>query len=93
MVGAVLLVGAFVSGIYPTLSAYAVDTNPSYSGPVNAIATGASYLGLSIAPAVIGVIATWYDIGTALSLLTVVVGVLAVIVATLRFKLGPSGVV
>jgi len=66
---------------------------PSYSGPVNAIATGASYLGLSIAPAVIGVIATWYDIGTALSLLTVVVGVLAVIVATLRFKLGPSGVV
>lgn len=90
MVVAVLLAGAFVSGLFPTLSAYGVDTRPSYSGPVNAIATGSSYLGLSVGPAVVGVVATWYDIGMALSLLTAVMIAFAAIVAGLRLKLGPS---
>ena len=88
MVAAVLFSGATVSGLFPTISAFGVDTHPEYSGPVNAIATGASYLGLSATPALVGVLASRYDIGTALSLLPVLAVAFAVIVVVLRVRIG-----
>lgn len=88
LVAAVLFSGATVSGLFPTISAFGVDAHPSYSGPVNAIATGASYLGLSVTPAVVGVLATWYDLGTALSILPVLAVIFAVIVVVLRVRIG-----
>lgn len=92
LVAAVLVSGATVSGLFPTMSAFGVDTHPEYSGPVNAIATGSSYLGLSAVPALVGVVATWTDIGQALSVLPVLAVAFAVIVATLRIRIGPSSV-
>jgi MFS family permease len=89
LVAAVLLSGATLSGLFPTISAFGVDTYPEYSGPVNAVATGASYLGLSVVPAVIGVLATWWDIGTALSLLPILAVTFAAVVVVLRVRLGP----
>jgi fucose permease len=88
LVAAVLLSGATLSGLFPTISAFGVDTHPEYSGPVNAVATGASYVGLSAVPAVIGVLATWWDIGTALSLLPILAVSFAVVVVVLRVRIG-----
>jgi len=90
MVGAVLVSGATVSGLFPTLSAFGVDAHPTYSGPINAIATGASYFGLSVVPALVGVVATWTDIGTALSLLPGLAIVFVTIVIALRLRLGST---
>jgi len=88
MVAAVLFSGATVSGLFPTISAFGVDAHPTYSGPVNAIATGASYLGLSATPALVGVLASQYGIGAALSLLPVFAVTFAVIVVVLRVRIG-----
>lgn len=88
MVAAVLFSGATVSGLFPTISAFGVDSHPEFSGPVNAIATGSSYLGLSVAPAIVGVLATWYDIGTAMSLLPILAVAFAAIVVVLRVRIG-----
>ena len=88
LVAAVLFSGATVSGLFPTISAFGVDTHPTYSGPVNAIATGASYLGLSATPALVGVLATLYDLKTALSLLPVLAVTFAVIAVLLRVRIG-----
>lgn len=63
---AVFVAGGAISGGFPTLSAYAVETVPEYSGPLNALTTGATYAGIAIAPAVVGTLAETYGIGRAL---------------------------
>ncbi|WP_136686628.1 MFS transporter [Halorhabdus amylolytica] len=67
---AILGLGVTISGFFPTLSAFGVDEHPEYSGPVNAVATSANYVGVSLFPAVIGILAGYLGIGTALSLLS-----------------------
>ena len=66
---AILATGVGVSSFFPTLSAFGVDEHPEYSGPVSAIATGGNYLGISVFPAVIGLLSSYVGLGTALSLL------------------------
>lgn len=68
-VAAMLCLGMTISGFFPTLSAFGVDEHPEYSGPVNAVATGANYVGVSAFPAAIGLLGDVVGIGTALSLL------------------------
>ncbi|WP_188883938.1 MFS transporter [Halarchaeum grantii] len=90
VVAAVLVVGLCVCGLYPTLSAFGVNVAPAYSGPVNALTTGANYLGLSLAPAAVGVLASATSVGTALSsLVAPAVGVVAVALA-LRTRSGTA---
>jgi fucose permease len=68
--------GLLVSGFFPVLSAYGVDAAPDYSGPVNALTTGATYVGLAVVPVVMGVIAErasieramWVPVGLAVAL-------------------------
>lgn len=89
---AVFVAGAGIAGGFPTLSAYAIETAPEYSGPLNALTNGATYVGLAAAPAVVGVLAEWYGIGQALwTTVVVAVGVL-VTVAVLWLWTGTADV-
>lgn len=63
---AVFVAGGAISGSYPALSAYAVETVPAYSGPLNALSNGSAYVGLATAPAVVGVLADTYGLERAL---------------------------
>ncbi|TYL39927.1 MFS transporter [Natronococcus pandeyae] len=71
---AVFVAGAGLSSGFPALSAYAVEAAPEYSGPINAVTTGATYAGIATAPALVGVLAELYGLGRALWL-TVVIGI------------------
>lgn len=69
--GPILFAAVFVAGLaissgFPVLSGYAVEAAPAYSGPVNAVTNGATYVGLATAPAVVGVFAATYGIGRVL---------------------------
>ena len=66
---AVLALGVLVSGLFPTLAAYAVDSAPAYSGPVNALTAGASYSGTAVLPVLLGIAADAYGIAPAMRLL------------------------
>lgn len=80
---AIGLLGFVWSGMFPTLAAYAVDAAPEYSGPVNAIATGASYGGVATVPVALGLVAERADIVVAMrSLLLLAVAFVAIVVAT-----------
>ncbi len=82
---AVFVAGAGLSSGFPTLSAYAVEAAPEYSGPLTALTAGATYGGIAIAPAIVGVLAELYGIGQALWLTVALAGALSVtIVATWR---------
>lgn len=77
---AAFVVGAGISGGYPTLSAYAVEAAPEYSGPLNGLTSGASYVGMGAAPAVVGIAASRY--GIRIALWTTVFVAVALVVAT-----------
>ncbi|WP_144923793.1 MFS transporter [Halorubrum salsamenti] len=72
---AVFVAGAAISTGFPVLSAYAVESAPEYSGPLNAVTNGSTYLGLATAPAVVGVLAGRYGIGTAIQWTAVAIAV------------------
>ncbi|WP_435320781.1 MFS transporter [Haloarchaeobius sp. TZWSO28] len=75
---AVMGLGLFVAGFFPTLSAFGVDTTPEYSGPVNAIATGANFFGITAGPFVVGILAGRVGITEAMQ---VIVPIMASLVA------------
>lgn len=83
-----LVLGFVVAGFFPTLSAFGIDSAAEYSGPVNAIATGANYIGISAAPLVVGVVAEQVDIGTGMRLLVPAMVGIAVITLLTRHRLG-----
>ncbi|WP_142855903.1 MFS transporter [Salinigranum halophilum] len=82
-----LALGFVVAGFFPTLSAFGIDSAAEYSGPVNAIATGANYVGITAAPLVVGVVAERVDIVTGMRLLVPAMVGLVVVVATTRWRL------
>lgn len=86
LVGGVLGLGLVVAGFFPTLSAFGVESAPQYSGPVNAIATAANYVGLSVGPVVVGFVANRYDISTGMRLLVPALGCLVVVLAVTRSR-------
>ncbi|QIO25332.1 sugar MFS transporter [Haloarcula sp. JP-L23] len=63
---AIFVAGFAVSSGFPVLSGYAVEAAPEYSGPLNAVTNGATYVGLATAPAVVGVLAESVGIRQAL---------------------------
>lgn len=80
MLGAVFATGILLSSLFPMLSAYGVEAAPSYSGPVSALTTAATYLGIATVPIVMGVVAEVSDIQRAMwipiGLTVVLVGVI-----------------
>lgn len=53
----VAVLGALVSGIYPTIVAFATEASPEHSAPVNAIALATSSVALAVVPLTVGVVA------------------------------------
>ncbi len=66
MLAATIAAGVLVSGLFPTLSSYGIDVEPAYSGPVNALTTGATYLGLAVVPTAMGAVAEARNIAVAM---------------------------
>ncbi len=64
-------VGLALSGIYPTLLAYATDAVPEHSAPVNATASVTSAAGIAAVPAAMGFVISGADILLAMRLLGV----------------------
>jgi MFS family permease len=87
LAGGALALGFVVAGFFPTLSAFGVDSASEYSGPVNAIATGANFVGITAAPLVVGVVAEQADIATGMRLLVPAMAGLVVVVALTRWRL------
>lgn len=90
-----LLVGAFcigatLSGLYPTLLAYATEGAPEHSAPINALGLVVSSVGIAGVPAVMGFVADGAGVTAAMRLLFVpLLGlVLTAAVAWLRVGTG-----
>jgi len=89
----VFVAGAAISTGFPVLSAYAVESAPEYSGPLNAVTNGSTYVGLAVAPAVVGVLANRYGIGPAIQWTVVALAVAFVLaVGSLWRWTGTAGV-
>jgi len=81
VLGGVVAIGLLISGVFPTMMAYATDAVPEYSGPVNALASAVSSVSVGGVPAVMGVVVGGSDAATAMRLLVVpVIAALVVIV-------------
>lgn len=70
-------VGLALSGIYPTLLAYATEAVPEHSAPVNATASVTSAAGIAAVPAVMGFVISGADIILAMRLLGIPLALLA----------------
>jgi MFS family permease len=62
-------IGLALSGIYPTLLAYATEAVPEHSAPVNATASFTSAVGIAAVPAAMGFVTFGADITLAMQLL------------------------
>ncbi|MFC6729058.1 MFS transporter, partial [Natronoarchaeum mannanilyticum] len=88
----VFVAGLFLSGLFPTVLSYGVDAEPEYSGPINALTTGGTYLGIALAPPVVGWIAERAGIRIAMYLtVALTVLLLAVTAATWGVAGHPKG--
>jgi len=76
---AVVGVGLSVAGMFPTLSAWALNRAPGYSGPMTAVATGVSAVGFLIYPPAMGTVAARYGPTAAMGSLVVAMGLLAAV--------------
>lgn len=80
----VFAVGFLVSGLFPTLLAWGIDTVPQFTGPINAIALTSAQIGFFVFPAAVGVLADVYSIERAMTLQLALVAVLLCIVVVGR---------
>jgi len=89
--GTGLLVGVFaiglaLSGIYPTLLAYATEAVPEHSAPVNATAAVTSAAGLAVVPAAMGFVISDAGAGAAMRLLAVPLVLLLALVTLVWYR-------
>lgn len=83
MLAAVFVLGLFMCGQFPLLSAVGVEAASEYSGPVNAISTSATYIGMAVVPTAMGVLTGRYGIEAAMVVpVVLVVGATLLIAAT-----------
>jgi MFS family permease len=71
LLAGIAVMGMLVSGVYPNMVAFGTDVFPSFSGPINAIATTTFYGGIAFFPVVMGVVADYYRVGLAMRFLAV----------------------
>jgi len=87
----VVVLGALVSGVFPTLVAFATDAAPEYSGPVNAISAATGSLALAMVPFLVGGLSEVYGIRQAMWLpLLLTVSVAPVVLLASRADSTPS---
>ncbi|WP_246023003.1 MFS transporter [Halosimplex halophilum] len=65
----VVAIGLLISGVFPTMMAYATDAVPEHSGPVNALASAVSSVSVGGVPALMGVVVGGADAAAAMRLL------------------------
>ncbi|WP_224268009.1 MFS transporter [Haloprofundus salinisoli] len=90
-----LLVGVFcigltLSGLYPTLLAYATESAPEHSAPVNAIGLVVSSCGIAAVPAAMGFVIGSRGVETAMQLLFVPLGGILVVTAVAWIQIGST---
>ncbi len=85
----VFVLGLFVSGLFPTLSAVGVDAVPEYSGPASAISTAATYIGIAVVPPIVGLVAERESIAVAMGIPVALLGAVTLVVAWL-WLVGPE---
>ncbi|WP_262179013.1 MFS transporter [Haloarcula laminariae] len=88
-----LLVGLFVvglglSGMYPTLLAYATEAVPEHSAPVNAAAAVTSAAGIAVVPAAMGFVISDTGVVGAMRLLAVPLALLALVLSYALYRTG-----
>lgn len=93
--GLAILVGVFgiglaVSGLYPTLLAYATESTPEYSAPVNALGLVVSSVGIAGVPAAMGFVIDSSGIVTAMRLLLLPLLGLVVVAAVAWLRIGTT---
>ena len=76
----IFVLGLLISGLFPTMLAWGVDSAPSFTGPINAAALASAQLGFFTFPFAVGVLAEWQSIEQAI-VLQVVLGSVLVVVA------------
>jgi fucose permease len=86
-----LLVGLFtvglaVSGMYPTLLAYATEAVPEHSAPVNATAAVTSAAGIAVVPAAMGFVISDIGVAGAMRLLAVPLALLAMVLSYALYR-------
>lgn len=86
MLVAVFATGILVSSLFPMLSAYGVETAPSYSGPVSALTSASTYVGIAVVPTVMGVVAELTSITYAMWIPVGLTVVLVVVVGTMHVR-------
>ncbi|QCC49956.1 MFS transporter [Halapricum salinum] len=62
----VAVLGALVSGIFPTLLAFGTQVAPEYSGPINGLTTATASVSIAIVPVAMGVLADASSIRSAM---------------------------
>lgn len=86
MLVCILVIGFLVSGIFPLLLSAGIELFPEHSGPINALGMWSGTMGISIFPALMGVIADWYSIQMAMRLLIVLMTGVAILAFVTRKK-------
>ncbi|PSP86053.1 MFS transporter [Halobacteriales archaeon QS_6_64_34] len=86
-----LLVGLFfiglaLSGMYPTLLAYATEAVPEHSAPVNATAAVTSAAGIAVVPAAMGFVISDTGVTGAMRLLAVPLALLALVLSYALYR-------
>jgi fucose permease len=81
----IFVIGFIVSGLFPTLLTLGVESVPSLTGPINAIANLFAQIGFFVFPVVIGVLANVYSIQQAMYLQIVLAALLTLIIVVYRF--------
>jgi MFS family permease len=90
LLAASVALGFLVSGLFPTLSAFGIDSAAEFSGPVNAVASGASFVGISLAPLVVGLVAERAGIGAGMWLLVPAMAGFVLVVWLTRRRVGTT---
>lgn len=67
MLVSIFVTGFLVSGVVPTMIAWAVDAKPKHTGPINALGMMSINIGFVISPPIIGLISDLKGIKTAMS--------------------------
>lgn len=76
--------GLFVSGFFPLLLTWGIETAPTYTGPVNAFAMVSGQVGFFVVPATVGVLAELYSIETAMLIQVVLAGLMVLLLGGRR---------
>ena len=80
------LIGLGLSGIYPTLLAYATEAVPEHSAPINATAAVTSAAGIAAVPAAMGFVISDTGVTVAMRLLALPLALLAVVLSYALYR-------